>query len=58
MTRGERIYYGLWAVVLICVSPFLSGCASVEGDGFTNGATPIGKACKQKTATGERWYRC
>jgi hypothetical protein len=58
MTAWERFYYGVVAVSLIVGSALLSACASVEGDGFTNGATPIGKACKQKTATGERWYRC
>jgi hypothetical protein len=58
MTRWEWFYYGVVAVALIVGSALLSACASVEGDGFTNGATPIGKACKQKTPTGERWFRC
>jgi hypothetical protein len=58
MTRWERIYYGVIAVALIIGSAVLSGCVSHEGAGFTNGASPIGKACKAKTATGERWYRC
>jgi hypothetical protein len=58
MTAWERFYYGVVAVVLIVGSALLSSCASVEGDGFTNGGAPIGKLCPQKTRYGERWYRC
>ena len=60
MTSGERVYYGLWAIALICISPFLTGCTNIEGDGFRNGGTGYRgvKLCKQKTSTGERWFRC
>lgn len=58
MSAWERLYYGAVALVLIVGSAILAGCASIEGDGFSNGGTPIGKLCHQKTRYGERWYRC
>jgi len=60
MTRWEIFYYGVVAVVLIVGSSILSACASVEGDGFSNGGRGYRgvKLCKAKTPTGERWFRC
>ena len=60
MTRWEWFYYSAVAVALICASAILSACASIEGDGFTNGGRGYRgvKLCKEKTPSGERWYRC
>ena len=60
MTAWERFYYGVIAVCLIVGTAVLGACASVEGDGFRNGGTGYRgvKLCKEKTSTGERWFRC
>ena len=60
MTAWERFYYGVVAVALIIGAAVLGACASVEGDGFSNGGTGYRgvKLCKEKTSTGERWFRC
>ena len=44
----------------VLVALVMSGCARIEGDGFRNGGTGYRgvKLCKQKTSTGERWFRC
>ena len=44
----------------VLVALVMSGCASIEGDGFRNGGVGYRgqKACKEVTPYGERWRRC
>jgi hypothetical protein len=36
----------------------LSGCKSIEGDGFSNSGAYQGRQCVEKTRYGERWFSC
>jgi hypothetical protein len=47
----------LFATFILAVGA-LSGCASREGDGFSNSGAYQGRQCVEKTRYGERWFNC
>lgn len=55
--RRAAVSAVMFAAFMVAVGS-LSGCASVEGDGFTNSGSYQSRQCVEKTRYGEKWFNC